>query len=148
MSENQDRSYIVDALRPLAAFPIENRIQAGTPDIVHKYGVIECKRLDSWPDRETSKINIGLRKDQKIWLRRWTHCGGSALVITTIGDEWLIHSGAWRYLADATVTEFRSHTMYRWERKPLKSTLRYRITECHKNRRSVAWESGKTDTKS
>lgn len=126
MSETDVRAFVVEALRRHCAFAVENYVHDGTPDVCCALGWIELKEVDGFPARDTSLVGVVHRKAQRIWMRRWTHVGGSACVLTVVGGEWFIHDGAWaaRHLARADVTTFRSAALTSWTSKPSPESLR------------------------
>lgn len=94
---NESSAY--DAIRPrlqgLGLDPqrIENVLASGTPDISYTHGMIENKHLAHWPARSATPVDIGLRKEQKVWLyRRWLS-GGLCWILLRVGAEHLLFSG-------------------------------------------------------
>lgn len=115
------------------AFAVENLVHDGTPDVCSTLGFIECKRVDEWPVRSTSKVGVDLRRSQRLWLRRWTHCGGSALVLTVVCGEWFVHDGQWsaKNLAGATQQDMREYALKIWPRRPSDEQLRLELERLH-----------------
>lgn len=58
---------------------------------------IELKQLDRLPVRDTTRVRVGLRSDQALWLRRRIKSGGRAFVVAKIGREIYIFN---RYFND------------------------------------------------
>lgn len=89
------RLKLVQALRPLHAVPIENRVGIGTPDINYINGWIECKWLRSWPKRSGTAVKLDhpLMAEQRLWLRKRQLCGGITWVVIQCRTEWLILKG-------------------------------------------------------
>lgn len=125
MNESKIRTMVVSALRRFAAFAVENSAHDGAPDVACVLGWVELKRLDACPVHGTSQIGVDLRPSQELWLRRWTHAGGRAVVLTVVGDEWFLHDGAWAamHLATATVNAFRASALRTWRKRPGPNTL-------------------------
>lgn len=94
-SEGKDRKDVVRALRELHAFPVENPIYPGTPDIAYIGGWIELKKLDQWPVRETTKVRLShYTIQQKAWARMHHHRGGTSYWLLRVQKEWLLLHGA------------------------------------------------------
>lgn len=95
MKEKEFRSKLVDALKPLRAFPVENDVHDGTPDVCCLGGWIELKVGDC-PVRSTSRVDLGLRPAQAIWLRGWRRQGGRAWGMILLNNEVvMLHDGMW-----------------------------------------------------
>ena len=56
-------------------------------------GWIELKDLDSWPIRETTRKNLGLRNDQSIWLFNYARAGGICYILIHCGNDYLLFDG-------------------------------------------------------
>lgn len=98
MKESKFRSKVVEKLRPLLAFPVENYVSDGVPDICCTIGWIETKIAG--PTRVNGDVPILIRPAQKIWLQSWRASGCSAWVLTHydndgVHDIWLLHEPTW-----------------------------------------------------
>ena len=75
---------------------VTERFAAGFPDCLYTYkgstGLVELKSLPSWPKRETTTTNFGIRPEQSIWLRNWHKNNNNSWVFVKIGDDWLLFS--------------------------------------------------------
>jgi hypothetical protein len=95
MLEKEFRSKIVAALKPLRAFAVENDVHDGTPDVCCLAGWIELK-VGTCPVRSTTRVDLGLRQAQAVWLRGWRRQGGRAWGMVLLNDEVvLLHDGLW-----------------------------------------------------
>lgn len=95
MLEKEFRSKLVEALKPLRAFPVENDVHDGTPDVHCLGGWIELK-VGTCPVRATSRVVLGLRPAQAIWLRGWRRQGGRAWGMILLNDSVvMLHDGLW-----------------------------------------------------
>lgn len=94
-SEAKDRRDVVRALKSLHAFPVENPVYPGTPDIAYIGGWIEMKKLDQWPVREKTKVRIDhYSKQQRAWARVHHYRGGHSYWLLRVQREWLLLHGA------------------------------------------------------
>ena len=118
MTEQHMRKLIVNALKPLGAFAVENPANPGTPDVCTVLGWLELKVVRKLPARARTRVSIDLRKGQRIWLRRWCRSGGKAWTITFIvgHNEWLMHDGRWAalHLGVAGIEELQNAALFRW----------------------------------
>lgn len=86
---------MVQALKSLDAFAVENPVGPGTPDINFIGGWIECKWLRAWPKRVETPVTLDhpVTPSQKVWLKRRIRRGGKAWVMLQCGREWLLFRG-------------------------------------------------------
>lgn len=126
MTENEFRSIVVKMLEPLAAFPVENIVAEGTPDVCSTAGWIEMKLADL-PQKETTRVAIDLRKSQRDFLRRWTRTGARAWTLTIIQpslqdqrEHWLLHGGKWasEFLGNVPFNELVKAAVGHWTERP------------------------------
>ena len=86
---------------------IENKIDPGTPDLlvsvrpIHAHApgkfrpdtgaevFVEMKHVPTPPLPETQGVNLGLRKEQFIWLRAAHLQGRKCCIVALVGDLWL-----------------------------------------------------------
>lgn len=95
MLEKEFRSKIVAVLKPLRAFAVENDVHDGTPDVCCLAGWIELKVATS-PARPTTRVDVGLRPAQAVWLQGWRRQGGRAWGMILLDDtNVLLHDGMW-----------------------------------------------------
>lgn len=95
MKEKDFRKQIVQMLKPLRAFPVENEVYDGVPDVCCVAGWIELK-VASTPMRPDTPVKIGLRPAQGVWLKGWRRHGGRAWGLLLLDDEYiLLHDGHW-----------------------------------------------------
>ena len=98
MKESKFRSKVVERLRSLLAFSVENYVADGVPDVCCTLGWIETKIAG--PPRTNGDIPIHIRPAQKIWLKNWRNAGCAAWVLTHYDNEgvhdiWLLHDPIW-----------------------------------------------------
>jgi len=97
-SESTMRSRLVGILKSsygLDAYPVENVVCPGMPDVVYcgeKWGWIECKKTKDWPKREATPVRLSheLMPSQKLWLRKHEKRGGNALVLVQISNDFVL----------------------------------------------------------
>lgn len=95
MREAEFRSIVVGLLNPLAAFPVENIVDDGTPDICCAVGWIETK-LGVYPKRKDTRVQVSVRESQRSWMRRWTKTGARVWTLTLVDNrETILHDGKW-----------------------------------------------------
>src|SRR5271165_5724617 len=74
---------------------IENRAEPGTPDLnvclADRQEIwIEMKHIPVAPASDSSAIEIGLRREQFIWLQKASRAGRTCLLLARIGKDWYI----------------------------------------------------------
>lgn len=94
MSESAMRSNVLRMLRPLAAFPVENLAQPGTPDVAYRHGWLELKWLRSWPRTASTHVKFDFTPQQRYWLLNWRRAGGQAWFMVQCSNEWILIDGA------------------------------------------------------
>lgn len=123
MSEKKFRHKIIQMLKPLRAFPVENPMHDGTPDVHCLAGWIELKVANS-PTRHTTRVAIGLRPAQKIWMRGWRLQNGRVWTLLLIDERHvLLHDGHWSAqnfdLVDYPTLS--ANALYGWLDQPLRA---------------------------
>lgn len=104
------RRRLVRCLAELAAFPVENLVIPGTPDIFYTKGCIECKYVKAWPKEIKTPLRIPtFTNQQRIFLKRWCGHGGQAYFMIQIGQEWLLF---WGMVAATVVGSLPRAEMY------------------------------------
>lgn len=102
---------------------IEDKFSAGIPDMnahVPGYGDwwIEAKALKEYPKRLVSFVQIGLRREQVIWLERRKRAGGQVLVLVRIGKIWAVFDNFFKTLEEGC-TQIEFEDMAKWLGKDL-----------------------------
>jgi hypothetical protein len=93
-SEGTMRSQVVRALRPLHAFPVENSILPGTPDVNYIHGWIELKYLKRWPANTDAIIKIPhYTPPQKIFAQQRVRAGGTCWFLLCVERDWILLDG-------------------------------------------------------
>lgn len=54
---------------------------------------VELKYLDSWPVRDKTRINFGLKTEQALFLYNWCRAGGCSYILVQIGKDYLLFNG-------------------------------------------------------
>lgn len=73
---------------------VENRANLGTPDVNHIHGWLELKYATKWPARpDTPLVLEHFTAQQKVWLRRRCHSGGTAHLLLGVGGDNLLFWG-------------------------------------------------------
>jgi hypothetical protein len=86
---------MVRELTSLAAFPVENIVRPGTPDVSYLKGWVELKWLRAWPKREETPVRLDhWTQVQRLWHYRWRAKGGTSWVLLQCRHEWLLLDGA------------------------------------------------------
>lgn len=95
MAEHDMRQRVVRALAGLHAFPVENPVHPGTPDIALNGAWIECKWMREWPARPDTivKLDHELNTAQRLWHKTHHRLGGRSYVLLQVRHEWLLFGG-------------------------------------------------------
>ena len=76
----------------------EDKLQAGIPDAnfcLHGTEVwLEGKFLKEYPKRETTKVKVGLRKEQAVWIENRILAGGDVYIWIREPDGWRLVEGS------------------------------------------------------
>lgn len=127
MSEASARSSFIEKLKKwnpnCDVQRIEDKFSAGIPDInthVPGYGDwwIEAKALKEYPKRLVSFVQIGLRREQVIWLERRKRAGGQVLVLVRVGRIWAVFDNFFKTLEEGC-TQIEFEDMAKWLGKDL-----------------------------
>ncbi len=116
MSEARMRQRVIAMLRPLFAFPVENGVAQGAPDVCTVAGWVELKVAQRVAPGVV--LQIDLRNSQRVWLRKWRTHGGRAFTLVRVNAEtpvWYLHDGRWsaEHLGNVT-EEVMHHCALRW----------------------------------
>lgn len=124
MSEKKFRSRIVELLAAIGAFPIENIVHDGTPDVGCVAGFIELK-VAKRPRRESTRVEFDLRPSQRIWLRKWREHGGRAWTLVRLEETVMLHDALWASEHMDRVSEevLRANAVKVWETMPDQASL-------------------------
>lgn len=95
MSEAEAWEGLRPRLQALGLDPqrVENVLAGGTPDVWYSRGAIENKYLPAWPVRDSTPVDIGLTKEQMVWLTRRWNSGGPCWVALQVRRQVLLLSG-------------------------------------------------------
>lgn len=89
------RQKVVRALRALDAFPLENLLSRGTPDICYADGLIECKVADR-PRRAGTPVRVpDFTREQRTTLLRRSRVTCNVRVLLLLGRDWILLPGGW-----------------------------------------------------
>jgi hypothetical protein len=126
MNEKKFRSVVVELLKDDGAFPVEDAVHVGVPDICCVHGWLELK-IARRPKRANTCVRVDLRPAQRIWLRRWSYARGKAWTLTAVDDDWFLHDGLWasEFLGNTTEEEMRQHASAVWSITPKRLDLLY-----------------------
>ena len=113
------RGTLVSKLKPIHAFPVENMVRAGVPDVAYTLGWIELKWARAWPVRDTTpfKVDHWTRAQQRWHMRQWD-CGGTSFVLLQVRQEWLLLTGpnAVEYLGLVPRQNLIDRTILYWDK--------------------------------
>ncbi len=115
------RSRVIQLLKPLFAFPVENSLRSGSPDVCCVAGWLELKVAY----RQNGIIPVDLRTTQRLWLRQWRRHGGRAWTLTMLGQSWHLHDGLWSVenLGSTTEFEMENAAIAVWKSEPTSEAL-------------------------
>lgn len=92
--EKNQRRKVIKALRRLDAYPIENTVGVGTPDVNYVGGWIELKSCDEWPKKPLTPLRIDhFTTDQRLWLEKRWRAGGACFLLLKVAQDWLLFAG-------------------------------------------------------
>lgn len=149
MSERKMRKNVVDWLKPLDAFAVENPANPGTPDVNYIEGWIELKQLDAWPASDNTPVRLPhYTPQQRIRARKRWRKGGNVYWLLQVRNDWLLlegHTAAELYDGESAPTRAQlfNEAIASWNgqnsvRKHLRSFLsRYRISPTAKSSSST-----------
>lgn len=151
MSEGTQRANVIQALKPLHAVPIENRVGVlGTPDVNYVEGWIELKWIRSWPVRPDTPVKIDhFTIQQRRWLNRRWNAGGNAWLLLQVQREWLLFSGrdAADYICNLTRTGLYKVVRSRWHGGLNKQQLITSLDRDWPQYTGLPWVNGMEDIK-
>lgn len=120
------------ALKEEDPIRVENRVEAGTPDVNLRGGEwIELKWERRYPKKpETVILLAHYTAQQRCWAIRRAHAGGRVFLLLKIGPEWILFKGevAANYLNKSTIQELREVALGRWVNRLNDQELRNLIT--------------------
>ena len=94
MSERALAGRVVEILKPLDGFRVENPCHPGTPDVNYVGGWLELKQVDKWPVKEETPLRVEhFTQQQRIWLSRRVRKGGRAYVLIQVAREYILLGG-------------------------------------------------------
>lgn len=90
------RQSVVELLRPLDAYAVENVCVPGMPDVECTAGWIELKYVPAYPKRKYITV---IRCNhftpiQRAWIRRRAKYGGRVFVLIRVEDDWFLLPGS------------------------------------------------------
>lgn len=94
MSEKNFWVLLRTSLKDMKMYRVENRVMKGMPDVHYikdgKSGWIELKYMKDWP---RTRMSIGLKLNQSLWLKEYDEHKGQCWVLLRIGRDFvgLIH---------------------------------------------------------
>jgi hypothetical protein len=132
-TEHRLRHWIVSALSPLDAMPVENPAKPGTPDVEHILGWIEVKQAACAPTRPDTPLVIDhYTTQQRLWARERHKKGGSVFMVLQVGRELLILPGptAAALLNFATMDTLRNLAVEKWLKRPTPKEFFKAVLRC------------------
>lgn len=116
--ESNDREDVVGMLKCLHAFPVENSVRQGTPDVAFIGGWIELKKIAGWPKRAGTIFNIPhYTREQRAFARLWADRGGHSFLLLHVGkSEWVLWKGedAALLIGQKPTQEVLSYAVQHW----------------------------------
>lgn len=120
MSERGLWSRVRKAIRDLDPVRVENRVEAGTPDVNFTLGWIELKYQRRTPKKGgILKLDHDFSIEQRVWAIRRHRAGGKTYVLLKIGPEYLLFKGyiAAEFFGKLTLEQLREKALGIWKRK-------------------------------
>lgn len=122
MSEKVVRRWVIEALRPLHAVPVENPAFPGTPDVAHALGFIELKHHAGFVrDNPKRVLKISTyTTQQRLWARQHYMAGGDCKMLLQVGRRTLLLEGitAAVLIGEATLERLYEEALVRWDGRP------------------------------
>lgn len=124
MSEKNFWVLLRTSMKKMKMYRVENKVMKGMPDVHYicdgQSGWIEMKYLKSWPK---TRMSIGLRLNQAMWLEEYAKNQGQSWVLVRIGREFLglIHGREAKRLFDRPSRKDFFDMMSYWKRGNLNS---------------------------
>lgn len=130
MSEATMWSRVRTALKGLDPVRVENKIEAGTPDVNYLKGWVELKSVPHAPVRGGVLTIEHFTPQQRTWLTRRRWAGGNAYLLLKVSNEWLLFLGevAAETIGKYTIKELREVAIGRWLIKLQDEELRGLLT--------------------
>lgn len=95
MAESAMRKKVVQLLRSLNAFAVENPALPGTPDVNYVEGWLELKWLRVWPVNASTVVALPhYTAQQRVWHINRRRAGGRSWLLLQCKREWLLLDGA------------------------------------------------------
>lgn len=120
------------ALKGLDPVRVENRVEAGTPDVNYVFGWVELKWMRKKPKREGTILHLDheMTTEQRTWAVRRHHAGGKVFLLLKISTEWILFKGevAAEYLGYSTLEQLREKAIKVWDKKLNDGELRTILT--------------------
>jgi hypothetical protein len=111
------------ALKGLDPVRVENRVEAGTPDVNYVEGWLELKWRRKQPKNPDKlfKLDHEFTTEQRTWAIRRQHAGGRTFVLVKISQEWILLYGhiAAQYLEKTSLNELRTKAIKIWYKNKL-----------------------------
>jgi hypothetical protein len=120
MSEKGLWGRVRRAIRHLDPVRVENRVEAGTPDVWYSEGALELKWMRIAPKRGgIVKLDHDYTLEQRVWAIRRDKAGGKVYVLLKIGSEYLLFKGivAAECLGYSTLEQLREKAIGKWRVK-------------------------------
>jgi hypothetical protein len=93
VAEAAMRSLLVRKMRSEHAFPVENRVRRGTPDVSYIDGWAELKWLRGWPAKGGPVALPHFTAQQRVFLSKHWKLGGRAFLVLQVRSEWMLWAG-------------------------------------------------------
>lgn len=119
------------ALKGLDPVRVENRVEAGTPDVWYTEGALELKWVRQPPKKGGVVIIDHYTTQQQCWAIRRHHAGGKVFVLLKISDEWLLFKGesAPEFLGKVDLITLREKAIGKWKKQLIDQELRNLLTK-------------------
>lgn len=126
------RQVLIDLLKPLHAFSVENSVNPGTPDVNYVEGWLELKEIERWPAVATQPVLLRseFTPQQRIFMRQRWAAGGHAYLLLKVGLEWLLFDGrtAHGQVGFVTRKELEGYSLAHWKKRPTFEELKRWLT--------------------
>lgn len=119
------------AIQELDPVRVENKVEAGTPDVWYTEGAIELKWQRKIPKRGgILRLDHDMTTEQRVWAIRRHHAGGKVFLLLKASNVWILLKGivAAEYLGKVSLEELKEKAEKVWVQKLNNQELREILT--------------------
>lgn len=126
MSEKVIRNWVLRALSPIHAVPVENPVYPGHPDVDTVLGAIELKHLEEAPKKADTLVRVPhYTPQQRLWARQRRRAGGNCWMLIQVGATICLLDGAVaaEIIGKTTLEQIIGSSIKVWTGRPKENQL-------------------------